>query len=125
MSFEKRNKSPEMVSGDKNNKIQGKENKMKKYVITNISAKYEKATEVFFTRNGRKYLLVTDALWDPLDRGDILPDGYNLYIEGDEEDEWLLLDEKSSGVDYCYFNSAIVTYCKQQEELGKEPDYVH
>lgn len=88
---------------------------MKKYVVENININYEKETEVSFTRNGRKYRLVAESLWDPYDRDDILPDGYDLFIEGDEEDEWLLLDDKSAGINYNSFNDALKTYYKQEE----------
>ena len=72
---------------------------MKKYVVTNINMNYENETEVSFKRNGRNYLLIAEALWNPIDRDDILPDGYNLFIEGDEEGEWLKLAEESAGID--------------------------
>lgn len=88
---------------------------MKKYVIANISMKYENEVEVFFTRNGRNYLLVTDALWNPIDRDDILPDGYDLFIEGDEEGEWLKITDEYAGINYASFYEALKMYYKQEE----------
>lgn len=91
---------------------------MQKYIIKNITTNYENETEVYLTRDGRKYLLVTNTV------NEDLSDGYDLYIEGDCEGEWLKLAEESAEIDLYFFNEAIKSYWKQ-EELGKEPDYVY
>jgi hypothetical protein len=95
---------------------------MKRYVITNIVGNYENECEVYFTRNGRKYRLVTESLWNPLDRDDILPDGYDLYIEGDVEEEWLKLDDECTGINYTSFDEALRDYYKK-EQLDQEGGY--
>ena len=88
---------------------------MKKYDVVVINKNYEEEIEVQFKRNGRNYLLIAESLWDPYDREDILPDGYYLFIEGDEDGEWLKLSEEASGIDYYTFNEALKVYYKQEE----------
>ena len=92
---------------------------MKKYDVVVINKNYEEEIEVQFKRNGRNYLLIAESLWDPYDREDILPDGYLLFIEGDETGEWLKLAEEASEIDYYDFDREVREYHKQ-EQINQE-----